>query len=1156
MDETQRLVHIKRITIQGFKSFGPKRTAIKLEKGFVVITGPNGGGKSNVLDAIKFSLGELSVNALRVSKLSDLIHESNGRKLSAATVTLVLDNSDRSLPIETDEVALSRTLLSTGESVYRLNGRALSRNDILSILAASNIRPSGFNIITQGAVLSIAEKSSEELRKMIEEVAGTTEYDKKKAEAMKELESAERNVAVARAGVAELRNRVKQLERERSQLVRSLIVQRYLEQLQRRQLEAEQGLVGQTISEINAELEKAGKAREELRELVERLSKERDTLMSRVNEVEHQIAVFQSKINDIRLAIESYTRQADHLKTSITREARVYAGSKRRLLALMERRTQLMLMLEEERAETAKIEENLAKSVGELEDLNRRLKHLTSLSESISKSIREGRAVREEQERNARMYLAMASDLESKLLVTEKRIVDLERRGSELSQIVSSLSSAIAEKEAHLQDLEKRRVELSGLLSQTEREHRLLLERISNTEQLLSECNSLVEEASRIRGEVQGQLDRLDRGRKIMSTVSTPEKSGLRRLQELINKHNNSSSPAWPVLAQHLDTIVVEGRGLAAAMAEEAAELGASLSVVGVDGAELEVGHDSECLACSLAGEDQSLRRVLHAIFPSHRFSRESLYREGYPTLTASGVYSNGYGYFTTVPEVLSYQRLSEARKKIDEVLEAIGERRSQLSGTMSSLKKEIGHLEEKLIIVKTDVGKLSLECSALIQEIGAKKEERMRAEEELRRVMSDFEMIREEKRNFEYELARVRRELASLEAAERMGDQLEESERRLATLSGEVREVERGIGVNETLARSLKQRLEENHHRIINHGRELDRLESDIMTSDLASSNSKQRVRRLAEEYRASIQQLEERKKEYYQLSESVHSLLKLQAELRSRLTEVETALNSRRSELAELEAERGRLQVRIMELRMREAIIGEKLEAIRTPQIRDLDMLPSEYKDYLRSELQGELAGIGMVNQLSLEQYPQLASEYMSRSRYLQVLDQERLRILEIIKMIDSKKLEAFMRTFSSVSSGFGRFFEALTGGSSWLELTDPDRPLESGVEMITAFPGKAARSSKSVSGGEKSIAAVALLLAFQGLTPAEFLILDEIDAHMDANYSRKLAELLGEFSKTSQVITVSLKDIVAERADQLIGVYNQGGESKVVITKLEEN
>ncbi|MEM4152242.1 MAG: AAA family ATPase, partial [Nitrososphaerota archaeon] len=230
------MVYIKRVSIQGFKSFGSRRVVIKPERGFVVITGPNGGGKSNVLDAIKFSLGELSVNALRVGKLSDLIHENNGKRLGQATVTLALDNSDKSLPLDTDEVMVSRTIYSNGESTYRVNGKTVSRNELLSILASANIRPSGFNIITQGAVLSIAEKSPEELRRIIDEVAGVSEFDRRRAEALKELEVAEKNVAIARAGLEELKSRVKQLELERSRLTRNQLISRYLSQLRRRKL--------------------------------------------------------------------------------------------------------------------------------------------------------------------------------------------------------------------------------------------------------------------------------------------------------------------------------------------------------------------------------------------------------------------------------------------------------------------------------------------------------------------------------------------------------------------------------------------------------------------------------------------------------------------------------------------------------------------------------------------------------------------------------------------------------------------------------------------------------------------------------------------------------------------------------------------------------
>ncbi|MEM2818885.1 MAG: AAA family ATPase, partial [Nitrososphaerota archaeon] len=148
-----------------------------------------------------------------------------------------------------------------------------------------------------------------------------------------------------------------------------------------------------------------------------------------------------------------------------------------------------------------------------------------------------------------------------------------------------------------------------------------------------------------------------------------------------------------------------------------------------------------------------------------------------------------------------------------------------------------------------------------------------------------------------------------------------------------------------------------------------------------------------------------------------------------------------------------------------------------------------------------------------------------------------------------------KVFMNTFNKVSESFERFFSILTGGQAWLKLEDFDNPFSKGVEMILRFPGKSARSARSASGGEKSVAAVALLLALQGLTPAEFYVFDEVDAHMDINYSTRLAELFEEMSRKTQIIVISLKDVIAEKAEQLIGVYNRGGESRIVKMNVNE-
>ncbi len=1148
------MVHIKRITLQGFKSFGPKRNVIKLEKGFVVITGPNGGGKSNVLDAIKFCLGELSINALRVSKLSDLIHESGGRKLSTATVTLVLDNTDKSLPIDSEDVSISRTIVSSGESTYRINGRAVSRNDLLSLLAAANIRPSGFNIITQGAVLSIAEKSPEDLRKMLEEVAGTAEYDKKRAEAMRELEIAEKNVAVAKAGVTELRSRVKQLELERSQLVRSILVQRYLEQLSREQLEAELSATEQSIVEAHKELGVVEERISGLRAALDQLSLERNKLVQDVERIEQDIAAAQSETTDLQTKATLFSREMESLKGAIIREGSLYSNNRRRILLLRLRKSQLEQSLVQLKEEYRILEREYSDSQDQLRAFEKRLQSLLNIRDTIRIELNEARAVREERERRRIELLKSLSETEASISALENRLQDLEKRRAHLMKRLSRQEEIIAQGQRSLKELKDRYQRFVHVQAEVEEERRAFRDKLSLMERLRSECDSLINEASRLKGEIEGEISRLGWANKESQDKQPWHNQGVRRLGDLLEDLSNVPNALLPILSRHQDTLVVEKESFAAALALRAAEIGKDLSVVAIGCEGLDKKHASSCLACTIAGEDEELRRALHAIFPDHHIAGR-VFEPGKPAFSTDGIYSSGRGYYRALKEAVKFNRLSTAMVEVDRVVSAAELIRSHLEDSIAALKERAREAEEKLISAKSEAGQLEAEINSFERKLEEARREAEEIRGEMDATINDSNTISAEKEKLAEKLGKIRSELDKLNQAK---DDEEEVllERRLAELNEEARALEREIGSRSASTRTTKQQLEQARLRIQTVGQELSKIETEIETLEAACRESKLRLRRLADDYKNVTSRLNDLRKRLEELSGVVQRSQALRAELRSRLAGVEDSLNNKRSEASALDSERNRLQIRIVELRMRETGIREKLEAFRSPQTRDLELLPAEFKKRLRSELEGELSSIGMVNQLSLEQYPQLAAEYISRSKNLQILDQERRKILEIIKMIDDKKLEAFMRTFELVSSGFSRFFSALTGGTAWLELSDPARPLESGVELITAFPGKAARSSKSVSGGEKSIAAVSLLLAFQGLTPAEFLILDEIDAHMDANYSKKLAELLKEFSNRSQVIAVSLKDIVAEKADQLIGVYNQGGESRVVYTRLEEN
>ena len=265
------------------------------------------------------------------------------------------------------------------------------------------------------------------------------------------------------------------------------------------------------------------------------------------------------------------------------------------------------------------------------------------------------------------------------------------------------------------------------------------------------------------------------------------------------------------------------------------------------------------------------------------------------------------------------------------------------------------------------------------------------------------------------------------------------------------------------------------------------------------------------------------------------------------SRLEEIEEKIQKISSTKSSIQVRRAQLEVQLGNLREKIATIGES--SIELPEV-DENLLSK-----LERELEEELKELEMINQLAPAQYEELAGNYKVRSSRIMELEAERQEILKFIEWVESEKKRIFMETFNRVADAFEDYFTKLTGGRGWLRLENPDDPFQGGVEMVLAFPGKQPRSVRAASGGEKSVAAVAFLLALQGLTPADFYIFDEVDAHMDLQYTRRLAELFKEMAKRTQIIVISLKDVMVEKADQVIGVYNSGGVSKIVKTRLEE-
>ncbi|MFH0897469.1 MAG: AAA family ATPase, partial [Candidatus Bathyarchaeota archaeon] len=226
------MVHLKKLEMKGFKSFGSRRVVVDLDKGLTVVTGPNGSGKSNILDAIRFVLGDLSARSLRADKMAGVIYDGIQAPLSMASITLHLDNNERRIAVDTDVVTITRRVDRAGESEYALNGRHVPRGQLVDILRMAGLSSSGYNMIMQGTITRLADITPEERRKAIEDLVGIAEYDAKKTDARIQLQQADVNLRIASARIGDVQSRLERLEEERNDALRYNFIQSEMNKLQ------------------------------------------------------------------------------------------------------------------------------------------------------------------------------------------------------------------------------------------------------------------------------------------------------------------------------------------------------------------------------------------------------------------------------------------------------------------------------------------------------------------------------------------------------------------------------------------------------------------------------------------------------------------------------------------------------------------------------------------------------------------------------------------------------------------------------------------------------------------------------------------------------------------------------------------------------------
>ncbi|WP_456475313.1 chromosome segregation protein SMC [Candidatus Pyrohabitans sp.] len=1174
------MIHITKITLRNFKSF--RRVSLPIPQGFTAIVGPNGSGKSNIVDAVCFVLGRSSAKSLRAERFSDLIFNGGkkGEPAKEAEVSLYFNNSGRELPVATREVKITRSIDLNGNSVYRLNGKRVSRAEILDLLRYSNIRPNGHNIILQGDITRIIEMNAVERRRIIDEIAGIADYDEKKGKAMRELEKVQGNLTRAGDVFREVSAQLEKLAREREAALRHeqlskqvrrskalvlnskyLEIQERLEELEEQLSEGEAGLARiarhAEILSLKKQVKKEQMERIN-REIAVKEESEHYGVFRRVEQAKSRLGYLREKLAAVEHEIEEQSRKMAEAKKGMLAIHQERVSGEARLKELEEKmregERELAALRDEVKGLYAKLSEVDEHSAGKREHLSNVAQRLEGVRDALLKAERE-EALLADREEESSSYISGAEE-------------EYSRRKGKYAEVGAELERCRRE------------------LAEGERELASYREQASKASEKLQELKAVL---ARTAGELefkQGELSRLKAKQRAIEEVR--RSSGDAAVEAVLKLRDSGRPGIYGTIAElasvdekfALAIEVAAGRGLRSIVVESdevAEECIRHLKEKRIGRATFlplnrikprRSTPEARALASRSYGFALDLVEFDRRYYPafSHvfgntvvvkdmTFARREMGKTRMVTLEgdlieASGRITGGY-YRRRARLEISVNRISKLEGEVSELrqrkarleaeLEAGLEKRDTLAREVLEAEKRVELLSARIAGLEAEKEELSRALAGAEAELRERraqlrevKRRRRELEPELRRLREEAAELAEEKRALEEELRSSETELLLKEIRTREKAMLEE-ERKLEALRGEMRFLRSRLGEiieknAATLRRNLLDALAARRA-----AREVQRK----LSRELRSAEAE--LREAQEREQAVRRELQEMKRRREGFSHAIKLITHKLEELQRREAKLRKKLEAARIEQAKLQT--------------RQDGLAEALKEFTDIEVELLVPIETEELEKEIAKMEAELRSLEPVNMRAVEDYEEVKEKYDRLEFRMRKLEEEREAILRLMEEIEQRKLVVFMEVFENIAMNFRRIFNRLSEGGEAELILDGEAPLEGGLQIQARPPGKNPQYIELLSGGERTLTALSFLFAIQRYQPAPFYILDEIDMFLDDNNVKKISEMIKEASKEAQFIVVSLRDSMMVAADQLFGVTNEDGVSKIIGVELED-
>ena len=1181
-------MYLKSIEVQGFKSFANK-IVFDFHNGITGIVGPNGSGKSNVADAVRWVLGEQRVKQLRGGNMQDVIFSGTElrKPLSYASVAITLDNSDRHLAIDYNEVTVARKLYRSGESEYLINGSACRLKDVNELFYDTGIGKEGYSIIGQGQIDKILSGKPEERRELFDEAAGIVKFKRRKNMSVKKLEEERQNLVRVNDILSELEKQIGPLEKQsevaktylrKKEELKTYDINMFL--LETARLKAELSAVDEKLKIVEDELSDVTRQHENTKteyEAIEEQTDEIDNSLERAKrqlnetqllkqQLEGQIEVLREQINTARMNDEHLKQRSKAILEELSEREKALSDLSGEKNALQQQISERQEADRTAEAALLQIQTRIAELAGTMEDNKQNLIDLLNNRSSTKANIQKFDTMMEQiQVRRSELYqrlILIKSEADKQKELSEQFEAELK----EISDTILSYTDEVKQCEGQIEKLQAEIVQKTQEFRSGETSYHREASRLESLKNLTERYDGYGNSIRRVmekKAQVPGILGVVADLVKVSKEYEIAIETALGgSIQNIVTDNEETAKKMITYLKQNKfgRATFLPLTGMNAGTHRVQKEVLSEPGVIGVASTLVQVEGKYQGLAENLLGRTIVVKNIDNGIALSRK------YKQTLRIVTLEGELMNPGGAMTGGAFKNSSNLLSRRRE-----IEELEKKTAQLKAEMEESARAVEDCKEKraALYVQVDEIKEKLQKAYVVQNTAKMNVNQVQAK--LTETMEEAKRIHSERAELENQGQEIKENQESiqveLEYSEKMEQELQSASMDQQKELEKAR-VEESLKLQETEKMhlsyaALEQKqlfLQENETRI---REEMEKFREELTgldsSKDDASEEIKQKETEIADlqktiensgelfrEIEAEIQKFSAKKEE---LTKQHRAFLSKREELSKRMAELDKEsfrLNSKREGYEEASEKQISYMWEEYELTYNMAL------EIRDENLNDLAFMKKQIQI-----LKNEIRGLGSVNVNAIEDYKNVSERYEFLKTQHDDLIEAEATLVKIIEELDAAMRRQFRESFEEIRQEFDKVFKQLFGGGKGtLELMEDEDILEAGIRIIAQPPGKKLQNMMQLSGGEKALTAISLLFAIQNLKPSPFCLLDEIEAALDDSNVDRFAKYLHKLTKHTQFIVITHRRGTMTAADRLYGITMQEkGVSTLVSVDLLE-